>query len=122
MSKNTPVPQVAEVEQQQPSRPVSYNKKSIADAYLWAFPLGLFGLHRFYLGQKYLGIAYLFSGGLFGIGWLHDLLFMPRIVNNINRIAALPPPKKRYNLVEAYILCLNPAGILFGLHQFYLGR
>lgn len=121
MSKNTPVPQQVEI-QQQPSYPISHKKKSVADAYLWAFPLGLFGLHRFYLGQKYLGIAYLFSGGFFGVGWLHDLLFMPSIVKHANRYAAIPPTKKRYNVFEAYILCLNPAGIFFGLHQFYLGR
>ncbi|RDD45936.1 TM2 domain-containing protein [Trichoplax sp. H2] len=100
----------------------SLPKKSIADAYLLAFPLGILGLHRFYLGQKYLGLAYFFSFGLFGLGWLHDLVFMPSVVNHANRCRALPQEKKPYSLLEAYILCLNPAGIFFGLHQFYLGR
>jgi TM2 domain-containing membrane protein YozV len=35
--------------------------------------LGLFGVHRMYLGKWITGIIYLFSGGLLGVGWLYDL-------------------------------------------------
>jgi TM2 domain-containing membrane protein YozV len=35
--------------------------------------LGLFGVHRFYLGKWVTGIIYLFTGGLLGLGWLYDL-------------------------------------------------
>ncbi len=35
--------------------------------------LGLFGIHRFYLGKWLSGLLYLVTGGLFGIGWLYDL-------------------------------------------------
>jgi TM2 domain-containing membrane protein YozV len=35
--------------------------------------LGLFGIHRFYLGKWITGLVYLLSGGLFGFGWLYDL-------------------------------------------------
>lgn len=35
--------------------------------------LGLFGIHRFYLGKVVSGLVYLFTGGLLGIGWLYDL-------------------------------------------------
>jgi TM2 domain-containing membrane protein YozV len=35
--------------------------------------LGIFGVHRFYLGKWVTGIVYLLSGGLFGIGYLYDL-------------------------------------------------
>lgn len=97
-------------------------RKSVVCAYLWAFPLGLIGLHRFYLGQSLFGLAYLFSGGFFGIGWLYDLIFMPHIVDKANRRLANPPSPKVYDLTDAYMLCLNPAGLCFGLHQFYLGR
>lgn len=38
---------------------------------LWFF-FGLFGIHRFYLGYKGMGFLYLFTVGLFGIGWIVD--------------------------------------------------
>jgi len=34
--------------------------------------LGLFGIHRFYMGKWLTGIVYLLSGGIFGIGYLYD--------------------------------------------------
>ena len=34
--------------------------------------LGILGLHRFYLGKWISGLVWLFTGGLFGIGWIYD--------------------------------------------------
>lgn len=34
--------------------------------------LGLFGIHRFYLGKWLTGLLYMLSGGLFGVGYLYD--------------------------------------------------
>ena len=34
--------------------------------------LGLFGVHRMYMGKWLTGILYLASGGLFGIGYIYD--------------------------------------------------
>lgn len=35
--------------------------------------LGLFGIHRFYMGKIFTGVIYLLSGGLFGIGYIYDI-------------------------------------------------
>ena len=36
--------------------------------------LGYFGIHKFYEGKVGMGILYLFTFGLFGIGWLVDIV------------------------------------------------
>lgn len=48
--------------------------KSRTVALLLAIFLGEFGAHRFYVGKIGTGILYLCTGGLFGIGWLVDLI------------------------------------------------
>lgn len=36
--------------------------------------LGWFGIHRFYRRQIIVGILYMFTAGLFGIGWIVDII------------------------------------------------
>ena len=38
--------------------------------------LGWFGIHRFYVGKVGTGILYIFTGGLFMIGWIVDLIMI----------------------------------------------
>ncbi len=46
--------------------------------------LGLFGIHRFYMGKWFTGIVYLLSGGIFGIGYLYDYWTLNDQVSLIN--------------------------------------
>lgn len=50
---------------------------------LWIF-LGLLGFHKFYLGKIGWGILYLFTLGIFGIGWLIDLFTLGNQVDVYN--------------------------------------
>jgi len=46
--------------------------------------LGLFGVHRFYLGKIFTGILYLFTAGLFGIGYIYDYWTLNEQLSSIN--------------------------------------
>ncbi|MCF7733014.1 MAG: NINE protein [Akkermansiaceae bacterium] len=46
---------------------------------------GLFGIHRFYMGKLGTGLIWLFTGGLFTIGWLYDFCTLNRQVDECNR-------------------------------------
>ncbi len=39
-----------------------------------AIVLGAIGAHRFYVGKTGSGILYLFTMGLFGFGWIYDII------------------------------------------------
>jgi TM2 domain-containing membrane protein YozV len=43
---------------------------------LLAIFLGLFGAHRFYAGKYLTGALWLFTAGMFGIGWVIDILLI----------------------------------------------
>lgn len=47
--------------------------------------LGIFGVHRFYLGKWLTGILYLCTGGLFLIGYLYDFCTLNRQIDERNR-------------------------------------
>jgi len=88
---------------------------SLAVGYLlWIF--GFLGSHRFYFGRPVSGTIYLFTLGLFLIGWIVDLFLMPMLEETADR---------RYqageiNYTVAWVL-LTFLGFL-GLHRFYMGK
>lgn len=50
------------------------NNRNQFVALLLCLFLGVFGVHRFYLGYKFVGLCCLVTGGLFGILVIIDLL------------------------------------------------
>jgi len=52
------------------------SEKSWVTALLLCIFLGGIGAHRFYVGKIGTGIIYLLTGGLFGIGWVVDLILI----------------------------------------------
>ncbi len=102
--------------------------KSVVKAYLWWFPLGLFGAHRLYLRNYVVGYIYMFTLGCLGFGWIFDSFFIPAMVKEANdRLEKDAEPKQchggcsevglRYgpdlqhrNVRDALILLLNPIG------------
>ncbi|MFE5339965.1 TM2 domain-containing protein [Isoptericola sp. NPDC056578] len=73
----------------QPDHPVSQGQlarpdKSIAVTYVLWFFLGVFGVHHFYLGKIGRGVGYVFTVGLFLVGWFIDLFTLPAQVRQIN--------------------------------------
>jgi len=81
---------------------------------VWIF--GFLGAHRFYYGRQISGTIYLFTFGLFFIGWIVDLFLIP----GMNRDADI-----RYNEGE---VDFNLSWILltflgaFGIHRMYMGK
>ena len=59
--------------------------KSVGDAYVLCFPFGFLGLHHFYLGSPGLGLAFFFTLGCGGIGWVVDWFRIPMLVKDANR-------------------------------------
>ena len=49
--------------------------------------LGIFGVHRFYLGRIVSGLVWLVTGGLFGLGWLYDFCVLNDDVSAANHRA-----------------------------------
>jgi TM2 domain-containing membrane protein YozV len=62
--------------------PVDYNA-----AWILLTFLGVFGIHRFYLGKWLTGILYLLTGGFFLVGLIYDFWTLNEQISNVNRLA-----------------------------------
>ncbi|XP_071510636.1 uncharacterized protein [Diadema antillarum] len=109
-------------------------EKSLFEAYLLCVPFGIFGAHHFYLGNRSFGFLYLFTLGLFTIGWIVDLLTLKLTVKEVNRQLKEADENglktddfgsfsRLYetSLLQAYLFALPPLGIL-GCHNFAMDR
>lgn len=47
--------------------------------------LGVFGIHRFYMGKWLTGLLYLLTGGLFLIGYLYDYWTLNGQIDDVNK-------------------------------------
>jgi len=75
--------------------------KSKLVAYLLWFFLGFLSLHRFYLGKIGSGLIWLFTGQLFGIGWIVDLFLLSGMVENYNNRKELKQVKRDVKISQA---------------------
>lgn len=55
-------------------------------AWLLLFFLGVFGVHRFYMGKIVTGVIYLLTGGILGIGVIYDILTLNTQVADQNAL------------------------------------
>ena len=81
---------------------------------VWIFCF--FGAHRFYYGRQITGTIWIFTGGVFLIGWVIDLFLMP----SLDRQADTRYRSGRLDYTIAWIL-LTFLGV-FGIHRFYMGK
>lgn len=62
---------------------MTIRKSSVIAYILWLF-LGIFGVHRFYVGDFFKGILLFFTLGGFIIGWLVDFVFLQKRIEEYN--------------------------------------
>ena len=67
---------------------VAVSQKNKWVAFILCFFLGYLGIHYFYVGKIGMGILYLLTGGLFGIGWIVDIIRI--LVGSFRDGAGLP--------------------------------
>jgi hypothetical protein len=75
----------------------------VTTAYVLWFFLGILGVHRFYLGRTWSGVLFLFSLGIFGIGWIVDAFLIPQMVEEENLLGDEP-----YGQITGYVPSPTP--------------
>jgi TM2 domain-containing membrane protein YozV len=81
---------------------------------LWIF--GFTGSHRFYYGKPVSGTIYLFTLGLFLIGWIVDLFLIPSMDRQAD--GRFQTGKVNFNLTWILLTFLG----IFGIHRMYMGK
>ena len=91
---------------------VYYSSKRKSVALLLCIFLGIVGAHYFYVGKVGKGILFLFTGGLFGIGWIVDICIILSGNFTDNRGSLLDDSKMTQNEKNAVFLVLTIIGII----------
>lgn len=78
--------------------------------------LGFTGAHRFYFGKPVTGAIWLFTGGLFLIGWIIDLFLIPAMADEAKR--RYPVGQTDYTIAWLLVTFLG----IFGVHRLYMGK
>lgn len=78
--------------------------------------IGFTGAHRFYYGKPLSGAIWFFTGGLFLVGWIVDLFFIPRM--SAQAESRYRPREIDYSVAWVLLIFLG----LFGAHRFYMGK
>jgi TM2 domain-containing membrane protein YozV len=78
--------------------------------------LGFVGAHRFYFGKPITGTIWFFTGGLFLVGWIVDLFFIPSMAEEANQ--RYRPGHIDYTVAWCLQLFLG----IFGIHRLYMGK
>ena len=86
--------------------------RSLTLSYILACPLGILGLHHFYLGRHRFGVLYLCTGGMLMMGWILDLVRMPCLVRQTNRRLQGQQDTRFRDPQDAYMMLLPPFGLL----------
>jgi len=71
--------------------PIDYNI-----AWLLLVFLGMFGVHRFYMGKIWTGFLYLLTFGVFGFGYLYDMWTLNDQITVINGQAGVSSPFRNF--------------------------
>jgi len=79
---------------------VKYKDVGVAYLLLALSFLGFCGINRFYLGKVGTGILFFFTGGLFGIGLIYDLITTPKQVKEINGESFQLVRSKEYSITN----------------------
>ncbi len=82
---------------------------------LWFFG-GLFGYHRFYYGRQLTGLLWMFTLGVFFIGWVVDAFLISSMNQDANN--QFKSGDTDYSVAWVLMLFLG----VFGAHRFYMGK
>ncbi|WP_417334741.1 NINE protein [Halobacteriovorax marinus] len=90
------------------------NHSKLIGYLFWFF--GFLGAHRFYYGKQISGTIWLFTGGLFGIGWIVDFFLIPSMDDETD--IAYWDGDIQYNVAWVLLVLLG----YFGFHRLYMGK